>query len=197
VSDLWAKVNGAHPTPQCATGAHAACSHLCGWAGTFNPRRHRFELGAPLCPCDCHASCPVTTSDDRLTVPTRSWLESCTCPGGEQQRREVAEAGIEPFDEYWRHRHAHKAALDAARARSRGRSRAEARDIYAAELRARGLPALPDAILDAAAPGLVASRAERMMMFGRAVTETTPALIKDLYRLRRQAHDDQPPPDPP
>jgi hypothetical protein len=36
-----------------------------------------------------------------------------------------------------------------------------------------------------------------MMMFGRAVTETAPALIKDLYRLRRQAHDDQPPPDPP
>ena len=118
-----AGISGAVLTPQCAAGEHAACSHLCGWGGRFNPRRHRFEVGAPLCPCDCHVSCPVTPSGDRLTVP-------------------------------------------------------------------------PDSILDAATAGLVASRAERVMMFGRAVTETAPAAIKDLYRLHRQAREDQHPPGP-
>ena len=197
MSGQWDKLNGVSRTPQCLSGAHGTCTHLSGWGGTFNPRRHRFEFGAPLCPCDCHGSCPVTASGDRLTVPTTSWLESCTCPGAEQQRHNLAAAGVEPPDEWWRNRRAHRAALDTARARSRGKSRAEARDIYAAELRARGLTVPPDQILDAAAVRLAASRAERVAMFGRAVAQTAPALIRDLYRPRRPAGEDQDRPGPP
>src|SRR5450756_1864041 len=64
-------------TPACLRGRHAECPHLFGFGGGFNLSRLRPELGAGLCACDCHASCPVT-DDERMvswlaSAPARTW----------------------------------------------------------------------------------------------------------------------------
>jgi hypothetical protein len=63
----------------CARDRHDACSHLTGYGGGLNPRRLRLEFGAMLCKCECHSSCPVTSS--RAAVRVRTWREMCSCPG--------------------------------------------------------------------------------------------------------------------
>jgi hypothetical protein len=91
----------------------------------------------------------------RLTVPVKTWRESCTCPGAEQQRRHLDEAGVEfpEFGEMWddarRRSRARREAFESARAQAAGKSRDEIREIYLAELTARGLPLPREDVLDA------------------------------------------------
>ncbi len=142
-------------TSSCTRGKHQDCSHISGMGGGFNPRRLRPEFGAGLCPCACHASYPVILTAKRLTVPMKTWDTSCTCPGAQQERHRLAEAGIEMRDfaeireDAHRQSRARKEAYGAARARAAGKSRDEIRDIYLAERRARDLNVPSDRVLDA------------------------------------------------
>src|SRR5271154_6667834 len=132
-------------SPACTRNAHDDCAHAEGAGGGFNPRRLRLEFGAGLCPCECHSSCPVAIEGNRLTVPPKAWRESCTCPGAEAERRRLDEAGLEFRDfaevrgEARQRSRARKEAFESARARATGKDRDEIREIYLAELNARGL----------------------------------------------------------
>lgn len=155
MSDRWAEFGQVGMSPACTREAHGDCAHVFGLGGGFNPRRLRLEFGAGLCPCSCHSSCPVTVSGKRMTVPLKTWRESCTCPGAERERCRLDEdgVGLRDFDEMWedaRHRsRARKQAFQAACARSAGKGREEIREIYVAELNARGLDEPSEAVLDA------------------------------------------------
>jgi hypothetical protein len=89
-------------------------------------------------------------------VPPNVWRESCTCPGAEQERRRLDEAGVE-FPDFGKMRadarrraRARKEAFESARVRAAGKGRDEIREIYVAELNARGLRAPREDLLDAA-----------------------------------------------
>jgi hypothetical protein len=131
------------PWPACVRGAHDDCPHLLDWAGRFNPRRLRLEFGGVLCTCECHSSCPVT--GNRIAVREQSWREWCTCPGAEAGRIRLDEEKVQAR-QYFR---ACEEAFEAARARAAGMSREQARDLYAAELRSRGLEVPAEPFLDA------------------------------------------------
>lgn len=154
MSDRWA-FGQVGKSPACTRQVHGDCAHLFTLGGGFNPRRLRLEFGAGLCPCSCHSSCPVSISGERMTVPLKTWRESCTCPGAEQARRRLDEDGVHlsDFDEMRedaeRRSRARKEAFQAAQVRAAGKSRDEIREIYVAELSARGLNKPSDAVLDA------------------------------------------------
>ena len=101
MSDRRAEFDHMDKSPACARDEHGGCAHLAAPGGGFNPRRLRLEVGIGLCPCLCHSTCPVAPSDKRMTVPFRTWRESCTCPGAEQERRRLDETGadLRDFDE--------------------------------------------------------------------------------------------------
>jgi hypothetical protein len=90
-----------------------------------------------------------------MTVPLRTWRESCACPGAEQERRSLDQDGVDPpdFDEMLkdarRRSRARKEAFQAAQARAAGKGRDEIREILVAELNARGLKKPSDTVLDA------------------------------------------------
>ena len=92
-----------------------------------------------------------------MTVQPEAWRESCTCPGAEQERHRLDGAGVEfpDFGKMWedarRRSRARKGAFESARARAAGKSRDQIREIYLAELNARGLTAPGEDILDAVA----------------------------------------------
>jgi hypothetical protein len=154
--DRWPPVDEEFAlTPACKQAAHDDCPHVYGGGGGFNPRRLRLEFGEYLCRCPCHASCPVQYETNRLTVSPKTWQTSCTCPGAEQVRRGMDEAGVEFPDfgemqeEARRRRQLRKEAFQATQARATGKSRAEIREIYVAELRARDLKIPAETILEA------------------------------------------------
>lgn len=155
MGDRWAEFGQVGKSPACSREVHGDCAHLFTMGGGFNPRRLRLEFGGGLCPCSCHSSCPVSISGKRMTVPLRTWRESCTCPAAEQARRRLDDDGVDfsDFDEMWqdaqRRSRARKEAFQAARARAAGKSRDEIREIYVAELNARGLTKPSAAVLDA------------------------------------------------
>ena len=111
-----------------------------------------------LCVCQCHSSCPVTIR--REVMPLRAWRGLCTCPGVEDYlagRGELDwdQAVVPDYGEHeaqqrrnWLER---REALDVVRAGAAGMSREQIRDMYVAELRARGLEVPPDALLNAQA----------------------------------------------
>ena len=155
MSDRRAEFDHIDKSPACAREKHGDCAHAAGPGGGFNPRRLRLELGVGLCPCSCHSSCPVALSGKRMTVLFRTWRESCTCPGAEQERRRLDETGadLRDFDERLEERRrrsrSQREAFEAARARAAGKGRDEIREIYIAELSARGLTQPSDTVLDA------------------------------------------------
>jgi hypothetical protein len=145
------------PAPACLEGMHEECGHWHGSRGAFNYRRLRHEGFTNLCRCDCHSSCPV--SNEKYTVGDQAWRQSCTCPGAEAMRRMLDEFGTLPFGirdfrEMWaksrNELQSRREAFKAAQASPAGQDREHLRDLYAAELRARGLKILDDEVLDAA-----------------------------------------------
>lgn len=90
-----------------------------------------------------------------MAVAFNVWRESCTCPGAEQERIRLDEAGIDypGFRAQWeQHRRDSEAAREvfqAVRAVARGKTRDEVRELYVAELRARGLTVPPEEALEA------------------------------------------------
>ena len=155
MSDRSAEFGQVGRSRACTRGGHIGCAHFVTVSGGFNPRRLRLEFGAGLCSCTCHSSCPVAASGKRLTVPPEAWRQSCTCPGAEQERRRLDEAGVELPDlgkmreDARRRSRASKEAFESARARAAGKGRDEIREIYLAELNARGLKVPREDLLDA------------------------------------------------
>jgi len=143
--------------PACLEGMHEECGHWHGSRGAFNYRRLRHEGFTILCRCDCHSSCPVT--NEKNTVGDQAWRQSCTCPGAEAMRRMLDEFGTLPFGirdfrEMWaksrNELQSRREAFKAAQASAAGQDREHLKDLYAAELRARGQKIPDDGVLDAA-----------------------------------------------
>jgi hypothetical protein len=134
------------PSPACLEGMHAECGHWHGSGSAFNFGRLRREGFTILCTCDCHSSCPVTS--EKNTTGDQVWRQSCTCPGAEAMRRILDEFGILPFGirdfrEMWatsrNELQSRREAFKAAQASAAGQNRGQLKDLYVAELRARGL----------------------------------------------------------
>jgi hypothetical protein len=152
----------------CVSGAHESCGHL----GHGSMLSHDGRLVLMLCRCDCHAACALATGVP--LVPQAIWVGLCTCPGTELAEARLAEAEREAPDfpdvermrerreerarERQAERAAGRAAWEAARAAADGKSRAQAREVYVAELRARGLAVPSDLVLDAAADAIARNR---------------------------------------
>jgi hypothetical protein len=157
----------------CHDGLHNECPHFDGFAAGLNPRRMRFEAGAGLCKCDCHSSCPITST--RITVSPRTWRQSCTCPGAEAERIRHDQAGVEfpDWDElqarYRQESQSQREAFQAARASAEGKSREEIKDLYLAELRSRGLGIPPQEILDADVDALTGNYLTGARLLGRSI----------------------------
>ncbi len=187
MSDRWAEFGQVGKSPACNREAHVDCAHLFGLGGGFNPRRLRLEFGAGLCLCSCHSSCPVSISGERMTVPLRTWRESCTCPGAERERRRLDENGVAfpEFGEMWedaqRRSRARKEAFQAARAQAAGKGRDEIREIYLAELAARGLERPSGAVLDA----IVDRISGNPIPAARLAVESLVQVGKELHKLSR------------
>ena len=134
------------PGPACLEGMHEECGHWHGSRGAFNYRRLRHEGFTILCRCDCHSSCQVT--NEKNTVGDQVWHQSCTCPGAEAMRRILDEFGTLPFGicdfrEMWaksrNELQSRREAFKAAQASAAGKDGEQLKDLYVAELRARGL----------------------------------------------------------
>jgi len=134
------------PSQACLEGMHEECGHWGGAGGAFSFRRLRREGFTILCRCDCHSSCPVTSGKN--TVGDQAWRQSCTCPGAEAMRGMLDEFGMLPFDvrdfrEMWAESRnglqSRREAFKAAQASAAGQDREQLKDLYGAELRARGL----------------------------------------------------------
>lgn len=174
----WAdQFDRVHRSQPCIRGEHDECPHLCGFGGGFIPWRLRFEFGAVLCKCECHSSCPI--AGPQAAIPERTWRESCTCIGAEQERRKLADAGVELPDfkehmEQSRQRsQTRRQAFEAARSNAAGKTREEIRDLYEAELRARGLEIPPDEILDAHVDAIIGDYRSSVRLMGRALGDLT------------------------
>lgn len=172
-------------TPACFRGRHAECPHLFGFGGGFNPVRLRPELGAGLCACDCHASCPVT-GDGRIvswlaSTTGKAWHDSCTCPGAAAERVRWEQSGVDLTADVWdvarQRQQARRAAFSAARARAAGKSREQIKEIYLAELRARNQEIPSPESLDAKVAAIAGNPLPSFLIAGRA----TVGLVK-LFR---------------
>ena len=155
VPDSSAESDQAPRTLVCARDAHRECPHFVGMGGGgLNPRRLRLEFGTVLCRCSCHDACPLAGTG-RWAVPFKLWRDSCTCPGADRARQRMAATGREPpsFREIRERQRqtdqARREAFQAARRAAAGKSRDEIRELYLAELRARGLPPPPEQALAA------------------------------------------------
>ena len=166
---------------------------MCGYGGGLNPVRLRFESGVGLCPCDCHAPCPVAFRDNRMTVPGRAWRESCTCPGAVAERTRQDQAGVEFPPDFAERRaetrqryQSRREAFLATRSRAAGKSREEIRDLYIAELRARGQEMPSEEALDASVAALTGNYLPTARIVGRAAVEAG-RLSRDAMKLFRAA----------
>lgn len=113
-----------------------------------NPFRRRSVPAVLLCKCECHAPCPVTSK--RRTVPVPAWRESCTCSAAADVPSSVGRTSGEDQDTAQTPylSPARVAALNAAGDRAAGQSREQVKELYKAELRARGLDIPMEAVLD-------------------------------------------------
>lgn len=122
--------------------------------------RPRREATILLCSCACHEACQLARR--KLDgVPVTVWRQRCTCPGAEQARTTQGDPckllpGFDEFRETFEREarqrsEARNDALLAARAAAPGKTRDEIRELFAAELRARGLKVPPDRLLEVAA----------------------------------------------
>jgi hypothetical protein len=179
---------------QCLTGTHVECGHYSGF-GHDHSVRGRQLLG--VCGCECHSTCLLTGRGP--FVYRAMWDGLCDCPGADQaaDRLDAAQRDAPGFGEsarQWRERReeysragdpwqrmaAKKQAFEAARAASAGQSRAQIREIYAAELRARGLTVPSDLVLDATADAIARNRDKFTLVYSARVLAE---LGRDLRKL--------------
>lgn len=186
--DFWTEFDQGFQGHLCVRGDHPVCPHFVGIGGGFNPRRLRPEFGASLCRCSCHAGCPVTGR--RLAVPFKVWRESCSCPGAEHERQRVADAGLEPPDfgelreQAERRRQARREAFEAVRRAADGKSKAEIQNLYAAELRARGLRVPGQEVLAAVADRIKGNPLPSFKIAGKGLAQMGKATIRTVRLFR-------------
>jgi hypothetical protein len=140
----------------CAGDAHQACGHV-SFASPPVPG-HRAESTIMLCRCSCHSACPLARRKETVTVTV--WQRRCACPGAEHARTSQGDPAesLPGFEEYWgtyksesrQRSEARNEAFNAARGAASGKTRDEIRDLYIAELRARGLEIPSEPLLAAA-----------------------------------------------
>ncbi len=187
MSDRGVEVGQVEKSQDCTRDAHGDCAHFLAVGGGFNRRRLRLEFGAGLCPCTCHSPCPVATGGKRLTVPPEVWRESCTCPGAEQERRRLDEAGVEfpsfaKMSQDARHRsRARREAFESARAQAAGKSRDEIREIFVAERKARGLRVPDEDLLEAVVARITGDPFPAARLAVKSLAQTGKAL-HELFR---------------
>jgi hypothetical protein len=165
----------------CADGEHDDCPHKRGIEYGVNPFRRRPKSRVLLCMCECHASCPVM--NQRRTVPVPVWRESCTCPAAADVpssvgRGQNADAARTPWLSP-----ARVAALNAARDRAAGQSPEQVKELYQAELRARGLDVPMKAVLDVEVSLISGDYPPDTGLAGRALI----GLVKRLHGIGRPA----------
>jgi hypothetical protein len=182
-----------HRNQACLDDQHDGCPHVrdAGVMG-FTPRGIllgvALDFAVGLCKCECHASCPI--SGRRISIPSREWHDSCSCPGAQAKRDLWALAGIgvpdfrEKKAEVQRESRLRREAFDAVRARAAGRSRAEIRDLYEDELRARGVRIPADEVLDAKADAIAGDYRSSVRMAGSAVADLA-KLVGSMLRTPR------------
>jgi hypothetical protein len=163
---------GSGPPPwsrSCTGDRHGDCGHLLSVARSWGIRP-----AVLLCLCTCHSECPLA---DGLPLVTREvWPAQCVCPGADLAAAKLDEAEREEVPDFaefeWQRqdrrarsaresqqrRTARREAFEATRAASAGKNRAAIREIYMAELRARGLTIPSDLVLDATADAVARDR---------------------------------------
>ncbi|HYB88175.1 MAG TPA: hypothetical protein VEC76_15060 [Streptosporangiaceae bacterium] len=120
-------------------------------------------------------------------MPPEAWRESCTCPGAGQERRRLDEAGVEfpgfgkMREDARRRSRASKQAFESARARAAGKGRDEIREIYVAELNARGLKVPREDVLDAVVDRITGNP----LPAARLAVEGMTQMVKALHELSR------------
>jgi hypothetical protein len=165
----------------CLRGSHAACPHWSGIGGGLNPKRLRLEFGAVLCTCDCHTGCPLV--GNKSAVPVKTWQDSCTCPGAEAARPQLAD--MPDFDEHMaRHERDAKRrreAEESVRSQAAGLSREEVRDLFVSELRSRALPVPSDDMLDAKVDAILGNYWPAARLLGKDLADLA-SLARSLWR---------------
>ena len=121
-----------------------------------------------------------------MTVPVKTWYDSCTCPGADQARQSLDDAGVNPdFGARWeesRNRsRAAKEAFTAAKARAAGKNREEIRRLYLAELHARNLQIPDDPILETAIDSITGNPLPAVRLLGRQFI----AMGKEIHKLTK------------
>jgi hypothetical protein len=112
------------------------------------------------------------------TVPARTWLESCTCPGAEAARIRFGQEGFEfpNLDRLWaqgrQEQLSRRDAFEAARAQAAGKSRDEIEELYVAELRARGHEISSQEVLDANVAAVTGDYVPVTHVLGQAVVSS-------------------------
>jgi hypothetical protein len=130
----------------CADDRHYDCGHVrSAVRGLASP--HRLESTIFLCSCACHIDCPLPPW---RSVPLTAWQELCACGGAEKkQQRAWKEDPDNPWPGFQEQqereqrksrerREARTQALHATHDAAAGKTRDEVRDLFIAELRARG-----------------------------------------------------------
>jgi hypothetical protein len=183
---------GAPPRSRsCAGGRHADCGHLLSVA-----RRWGARPALLLCLCTCHSECPLA---DRLPFVTRDvWQAQCRCPGASlaADKLDEAERDAPDFAEAERRRQESRAnseresqqrraarheAFEAARDAATGKDRLEIRELFVAELRARGLTIPSDLVLDAFADAIARNREKFSLVYSiRVLAEMGQGFMKDM-----------------
>jgi hypothetical protein len=125
-----------------------------------------------------------------MAVPVKTWRESCSCAGAEEERRRQDQAGLEFPDfkehreQYQRDAESRREAFRAVRAAAAGRSREEIRDLYEAELRSRGLPIPSHDILDARVDAITGNFIPLARLAGQSLTDVA-KLLHGIFRPPR------------
>jgi hypothetical protein len=180
----------------CRGGRHADCGHFLSLGCGVGVRPQ-----VVLCLCGCHSGCPLAGG---LPVAREVWQARCTCPGIDLAAGMIDEAEWEEipdpanFERQWQERRAsseresqqrrvaRRDAFDAARAAATGKTRAEVRNIYVAELQARGLTIPPDLVLDAYADAMARNSDKISAVYSvRVLAEMGRDAGKLLWRLGR------------
>jgi hypothetical protein len=111
------------------------------------------------------------------------WQQLCICPGAEKQRAWKEDPdepwpGFKEFQEGQQRKsqereEAQQEAFEAARAAVDGKTRDEVRDLYVAELRARGLDVPPEPLLEVAVDLLTGHHVRALVDMGKGITKFT------------------------
>lgn len=144
----------------CAAGAHLECGHVSYAVGPVPG--HRAETRIWLCRCSCHAACPLARRKGE--VPVTVWQQRCVCPGAEQARtaQDDPRELLPRYEDWWKtyesdqrlRSQARAEAFNAARGAASGKTRDEIRELYIAELRARGQEIPQESFLEATVDSL-------------------------------------------